>query len=239
MKQLAIIIPMYNEEDNAEKCVRQVSAVINEKVPGARLFAVNDGSKDNTESILKGLESAELPLSVVTYEQNKGYGGALATGMKEAHARGYEYGLVMDSDLTNDPNLIPKFAEVLSTGQFDVIKASRYIEGGGMQGVEMYRQLFTIYGNIVASLLFNMGIKDCTNGFHAVRLSLLANEDFNERGFPFLLEELYVLKKKGARGAEIPYTLTARQDGEGVSKFSYKPEVLWSYFKYALKAAFN
>lgn len=238
MKLLAIIIPMYNEEANAERCAREVCAVLRTRLPEGRLFAVNDGSADKTLEILTRLAS-ELPeLVVVNCERNGGYGKAVATGMNAAHAQGFAFGLVMDSDLTNDPSLIPQFAERLQPNELDLLKASRYIAGGGMRGVPMYRQMYTIVGNRIASLLFGMGIRDCTNGFHAVRLELVAGEKFVERGFSFLLEELLVLKKKRARAAEIPYILTSRSSEGGVSKFSYRPKVLWAYLKYALRAAF-
>lgn len=237
MQSLAIIVPMYNEEANAERCVRGISAVLRECLPGAKLFAVNDGSRDRTAEILRGLESENLPFVFVNCPQNGGYGKAIISGMRAAHSQGFVFGLVMDSDLTNDPALIPLFAEQLATNRFDVIKASRYIPGGGMKGVPAWRQAYTIVGNRLAYLLFGMGIHDCTNGFHAVRLEMVIDVEYQERGFPFLLEELYVLKKRGARGTEIPYTLTARAADEGVSKFSYRPKVLWAYLKYALRAA--
>jgi dolichol-phosphate mannosyltransferase len=235
--KLAVIIPMYEEEANAERCVRAVCDVLAQEVPAARLVAVNDGSKDGTLAVLKRLEAEGLPFIIANHEQNRGYGAALMTGAKEARAAGFEFGLFMDSDLTNDPALIPTFAKKLAGNQYDLIKASRYIEHGGMEGVPLYRQLVTIVGNKVASALFGMGIHDCTNGFHAVRLGLVCDEVFVERGFPMLLEELLALKKKGARATEIPYVLTSRKGGAAASKFTYSPKVVWSYLKYALLAA--
>ncbi|MFN8389999.1 MAG: glycosyltransferase [Bdellovibrionota bacterium] len=237
MRELAIIIPMYNEEANAERCVREVCSVLCEHQPGTELFVVNDGSSDRTAEILGQLSNERLPFRWLNYSPNRGYGGALVAGMKAAHQAGFVYGLVMDSDLTNDPALIPQFAAKLSSGTYDVVKASRYIPGGGMEGVPVYRQMYTIIGNRIAAALFRMGIRDCTNGFHAVRLALISDVQFVERGFPFLLEELYVLKCRRARATEIPYILKSRAADEGESKFTYRPAVLWAYLKYALRAA--
>lgn len=237
MNSLAVIIPMYNEEKHAARCVEAVCGVLSSRLPESKLFAVNDGSTDQTLSILRGLAEKFPALEVVHCEKNGGFGGAVATGMRAAHAKGFVFGLVMDSDLTNDPHLIPQFAAKLSTENFDLIKASRYIPGGGMKGVPKYRQIYSIVGNRIAAMLFNMGIRDCTNGFHAVRLAMVANETFAERGFSFLLEELLILKKKAARATEIPYILTARETEGGVSSFTYRPAVIWAYLKYALRAA--
>jgi len=237
-KKLAVVIPMFNEEMNAERCVRTVTDVLSKKLPAVTLYVVNDGSEDKTAEVLASLTKENLPLKVVTHDINKGYGAALITGGRTAHADGFEYALFMDSDLTNDPELIPKFAEITADGKFDVIKASRYVPGGGMKGVPLYHQAVTIVGNRVASFLFGMGIRDCTNGFRAVRLKLLSGLSFTQNGFPVIAEELYLLKTKKALATEFPYILTSRQKNEGKSKFRYRPRLFYNYLKYALKAAF-
>jgi glycosyltransferase involved in cell wall biosynthesis len=232
---LAVVIPMYDEASGAERCVRTVTSVLAEQLPAARLFVVNDGSRDGTGAVLERLVNEGLPFTFVDLERNAGYGGALRAGAQRADRDGFTFALFMDSDLTNDPALIPAFWGLLSTGRYDVVKASRYVRGGGMRGVPAWRRWYTIVGNRIASRLFGMGIRDCTNGFRAVRLSALRGAELHERGFPSILEELLALKRRGARAAELPYVLTARDDG--ASKFSYAPRVLWAYLKYALLAA--
>jgi dolichol-phosphate mannosyltransferase len=234
--ELAIIIPMYDEEANAERCVRAVCAILSGHLSGAKLIVVNDGSRDRTRAILQALAGEPLPFIHVNHDVNKGYGAALVTGARRAREEGFHFGLFMDSDLTNDPALIPTFADQLAGGRYDLIKASRYVVGGGMEGVPFLRQIPTRAGNWLASRLFGMGIRDCTNGFRAVRLSFVCDFNFQERGFPQIMEELLELKKRGARATEIPYILTARKSGEGRSKFTYRPRVVFRYLKYALKA---
>jgi dolichol-phosphate mannosyltransferase len=235
--RLAVIIPMYNEEIGADLCVRTMLQQIETMKGEVSLFVVNDGSADGTYAILQSLERSGLNFHLVHQTKNQGYGAACLAGAMAALEKGFEFGLFMDSDLTNDPKLISEFWSLLQTNRYDFIKASRYIKGGGMQGVPLRRQLPTILGNFAARVLFGMGIHDCTNGFRAVRLKLLQGVRFQERGFPCIVEELYVLKTKGARGTEIPYTLTKRAEGDQNSKFSYHPSVFKRYLKYALKAA--
>jgi dolichol-phosphate mannosyltransferase len=216
--KLAVIIPMYNEEQGAERCVREVCAVLSREVPDAKLFVVNDGSKDDTKVVLQALAAFGFPFCLVSYSANRGYGSALLVGAAAALEAGFDFGLFMDSDLTNDPALIPQFERAIQ-GPVDVVKASRYIESGGMRGVPLYRQMITRTGNKLASVLFGMGIKDCTNGFRAVRLAMLRD-------------------KQGARATEIPYILTSREEGGGKSKFRYNASTFYRYLKYCVKAAF-
>lgn len=234
---LAVIVPMYNEERGAERCVREVCRVLSDKLPESRLFVVNDGSVDGTEDVLRRLGLERLPLHAISCATNRGYGAALLEGAHAAREAGFDFGLFMDSDLTNDPELIPMFASAVQ-GPVDVVKASRYIANGGMKGVPWFRQLISRVGNTIASRLCRVGIRDCTNGFRAVRLALLADVQLSERGFPSILEEVYLLKRLGARFSEVPYILSARQDKEAGSKFRYNFQTFYRYFKYCFLAAF-
>jgi dolichol-phosphate mannosyltransferase len=231
---------MYNEEEGAERCVHEVCNFIQANIPSCCLFVVNDGSRDHTERVLVQLKAAEpsLPFEIISYKKNCGYGGALVKGAQAAEQAGYAFALFMDSDLTNPPAMIRAFHDIAASGRYDLIKASRYIPGGGMKGVPWNRRIFSNVGNRIASFLFSMGIHDCTNGFRAVRLEILRDICFQESGFPSILEELYHLKRKAARVTEIPSILTARQKGEGVSKFHYNLNTLFGYLKYAIKAGF-
>ncbi len=227
---------MYNEEKVASRCINAVIKELKKVKSKSILIAVNDGSHDKTKEILDILQKKEKKyLHVVHHTKNKGYGGAIQTGIETSLKNGYEFCLTMDSDLTNDPKHIHKFTKMMNSG-YDCIKASRYVKGGKTVGVPLYRRVISQTGNFVASLLFNVGIKDCTNGFRMVRLSKLKGIKFRERNFSIILEEMYYLKKRGSRFTEIPYTLTARTDT--VSHFSYKPRIFYDYFKYVLSAAF-
>ena len=68
---------------------------------------------------------------------------------------------------------------------------------------------------------------------------MIVDAQFHERGFPQIVEELLYLKQKGARVAELPYILSARQAGEGESKFNYRPQMFAAYLKYAVRAALH
>lgn len=235
-KLLAVIIPMYNEENVAERCLRNVLKEIRKEKSKCSLIVVNDGSKDRTRDILDNWQRKEKDLLlVIHHKKNKGYGGALKTGINEAVKMGFEFCLTMDSDLTNDPKYIHAFIDAGNQG-YDCVKASRYISGSKVINVPLYRIIISSFGNMLASILFNVGIKDCTNGFRMARISRLKGLTFKENNFSIILEELYYLKKKGSSFYEIPYTLTARTDSR--SHFSYKPKIFFDYFKYAILACF-
>ncbi len=226
---------MLNEEKVAAACIDAVMKVIQKMKSRTALIVINDGSTDKTAEILARKEKKyHNHLVILNHKKNAGYGAALQSGMKKAIQLGFTWGLHMDSDLTNDPRYIADFAKHMSE-KYDCVKASRYIKGARTKNVPAFRRYVSVMGNFLASSLFNVGIKDCTNGFRMVRLQMLKGIVFKENNFSIILEELYYLKKRHAKFKEIPYTLTARTNS--ISHFVYKPRTFYDYFKYALKSA--
>jgi dolichol-phosphate mannosyltransferase len=233
---LAVVVPMYNEAFGAEECVRRVSAVLDGVRQRSALVVVDDGSSDGTAEIVKRLLADSPRLVLVTHLRNRGYGAALRTGVEEAARGGYDYVLFMDSDLTNDPRHIPDFVALMEEG-YDVIKASRYVKGGGAPGVPAGKRALSWLGNQVARRLLGLPLRDCTNGFRALKTKLLTRMTLEEPRFPVIMEELYQAKYLARTFVEIPSTLTVRAGALRPSSFTFGPSVLWRYLKYPLLAA--
>ena len=225
---------MYNEEAGARACVEAIGPVLRGLAVRSLLIVVDDGSRDSSGSILAALEPEWPELRVVTHAVNRGYGAALRTGVEQAAAMGFTYALFMDSDLTNHPSDIPRFVAKMQEG-YDVIKATRYRYGGRVVGVPGWRVWISRAGNAVARMLFRLPVSDCTNGFRAVRISLLEPLRLNETRFPIIMEELYHLKFVTRSFAEIPVSLTDRTGEQRPTSFLYRPGVFYDYLKYPLK----
>jgi dolichol-phosphate mannosyltransferase len=231
----AVVVPMFNEEHGALRCIQEIGGVLRDLPGSGHLIVVNDGSADRTAEVLKSAQEADSTLSVATHEKNLGYGQALLTGGRTAAGMGCAFVIFMDSDLTNDPRFIPIFAEKIKAG-CDLVKASRYIPGGGVENVPAWRYWISRVGNAFARLLYGLPVHDCTNGFRAIRTELLQKMQIRERGFPAIMEELYWAKILGARVCEVPYILTSRAETLRPSSFEYRPKVFYSYLKYPLMA---
>src|SRR5207249_2326632 len=124
---------------------------------------------------------------------NRGYGAAVRTGIASAQRHGFAYALFTDADLTQDPKYIQDFVVKMREG-VDFIKATRYSLGGSMSGVPFFRATLSRAGNWLARRLLRVPIADCTNGFRAVKVPLLARLPLTENGFPILMEELYYVR---------------------------------------------
>jgi dolichol-phosphate mannosyltransferase len=227
----AVIIPMFNEEDGAKICVDAISSELRKFPLQPKLIVIEDGSSDSTSQILDELECENL--IVMHHLKNLGYGSALNSGIQKAIELGVDYVLFMDSDLTNSPSDIDKFYKKMLEG-FDVIKATRYSDGGGTVGVPAGRLIISKVGNLFAKVLFRLPISDCTNGFRAVKTELLKGLSFRESGFPIIMEELYLLANKATTYCNIPVTLSTRSEGLRATSFVYSYEAYKRYLQYPI-----
>ncbi|HOW43040.1 MAG TPA: glycosyltransferase family 2 protein [Candidatus Omnitrophota bacterium] len=237
IKRACIVIPMYNEERHARQSVGTILAGVRSLPAEVRLVLVDDGSADRTRALLEECAAASPDIvTVIVHPRNKGYGAALRTGIAFAIDNGYEYVLFMDSDLTNHPRYLRAFYDRMLEG-VDYIKASRYGKNAGVSGVPWHRRLVSFCGNSVARLLSGVPLHDLTNGFRAVKTSLLAKIRLTENGFAVIMEELFLVKPLARSYAEIPYVLTSRTAGQGKTHFTYDLKTYAAYLRYALKSA--
>jgi glycosyltransferase involved in cell wall biosynthesis len=226
---------MYNEEVGAEACVRTIADSLRGLAERSLLIVVEDGSADGTSEVLAAVAPQLDNVLVLRHPRNQGYGGALRTGGRAAAERGFGYVVFMDSDLTNDPKYLPLFVDKMRQG-FDLIKASRYIRGGGVDGVPWWRVWISRLGNALACRLYGLPLHDCTNGFRALRSGLFASLPLAENRFPIIMEELYHAARRGWSVAEVPNRLTNRGAEQRPTSFSYRPSTFYRYLKYPCRA---
>lgn len=114
MKQIAIVIPAYNEEANIPALYAEL-----EKVTGNlgefrwEYIFVNDGSEDNSIQVLRRLAEKDGKIRVIDFSRNFGKEIALTAGM---HAIFADAAICMDSDLQHPPDLIPKMVDAWQSG---------------------------------------------------------------------------------------------------------------------------
>lgn len=106
MKILSVAVPCYNSQDYMENCIESL-------VRGGEdmeIIIVNDGSKDNTESIAMSLKEKYPSIIKVISQENGGHGEAVNTGLKNATG---EYFKVVDSDDWVDEEALSKVLKTL------------------------------------------------------------------------------------------------------------------------------
>lgn len=118
---ISIVIPLLNEEENVEEAYRQVKLVLSDMGRPYEMLFVDDGSRDKTLSILKGIASRDVSVRVISFRKNFGQTAAMSAGFD--YARG-KIVIPMDGDLQNDPKDIPRLVAKVEEG-YDVVSGWR------------------------------------------------------------------------------------------------------------------
>ena len=118
---LSVVVPLFNEGSNVEALHGRLVASLARLDRGYELVFVDDGSVDATPEILDRLRSSDPRLVVVRLSRNFGHQAAVSAGLD--HARGCGV-VVMDGDLQDPPEVLPRFVEAWEAGS-DVVYAVR------------------------------------------------------------------------------------------------------------------
>jgi len=114
---ISIIIPVFNESESIGYLLDEVINVMEADKLNFEVIVVNDGSKDNTHSVLKELTLKIKELSVISLRKNYGQTAAMSSGFDNSKG---DIVITLDGDLQNDPNDIPKLVSEINKG-YDLI----------------------------------------------------------------------------------------------------------------------
>ena len=231
MMNLSVVIPMYNEAQNAETTLKRVEEALVSFQGNYEIIAVDDGSIDNTCEVLNCLAQKNEKIRVVSYQKNRGRGMALRTGFKVSRG---EVIVSIDADLSYDPHYIPQICETLEAEKdVDVVLASPYMPGGGVQEVPFLRLWISRLGNRVLRFAMPNRIYTSTGIFRGYRRKVVDSLELESEGKEIHLEILSKVIALGFRVKEIPAVLTGRKKGQ--SKFKFKKtaasHLVFSFFE--------
>lgn len=209
--RVTVVVPAFNEA----LVIREfVEAAVPSLPAGSELLVVDDGSTDETPRLLAELAEEHEVLRVVTHEHNRGIGAALATGFGKASG---DVIVTMDADLSHPVELVTCLAE--GCDEADAVYGSRYVAGGAMDGVPLWRVAVSRFANVVMRLALRTKVRDLTTGMRAFRREAVAGLSTQAAGFEVQLEITVRLLAAGRRIDEVPMVLRNRSAGE--SKMRY------------------
>jgi len=235
--QASIIIPTYNESQNILKILKSISESIPRQIR-VETIVVDDNSPDGTgniveEHIASVKEFANNTINIIHRRTKNGIVAAVVSGIQQAAG---DIIVVMDSDLSHPPNLIPKMLGALKS-KHDLAIASRYMAGGAIEGWNIRRKIISRTATQIAQKCLGVGASDPMSGFFAFRKKIIQDLTFDAIGDKILLQIL--VKARGTNVAEIPYTFTDRQFGAsklGASTMIAYIKSVWKLYRYGRKA---
>jgi len=110
----SVVVPVFNEEGNLVQLDKEIKAVMNSLEGDYEVIYINDGSTDNSLSVLKQLKKVKI----ISLNRNYGQATALDAGFKASQG---EYVISLDADLQNDPKDIPAMIKKLEDENLDVV----------------------------------------------------------------------------------------------------------------------
>ena len=220
---LSVVMPVYNERDTIEGMIARVLAVPNLRI---ELVVVDDGSKDGTSDILRGLQG-KYPFKLFQ-KPNGGKGSALRLGFKEVTG---DLVVIQDADTEYSPEEFPELIELICQGRADVVYGSRFL---GRHRVFLFTHyLGNLFLTFLTNVLYNTMLTDMETCYKAMRIEVLRSFTLDSDGFGIEPEMTAKIFKRGYRVYEVPITYDGRGYDEG-KKITWRDGVvaLWVLLKY-------
>jgi len=163
-RELSIVIPVCDEEKNLTLLHSQLKSVLETLGRSYEVIFVDDGSYDNSFSILEKLHHQDSNVKVIQFRKNFGKAAALSAGFTQARGKII---VTMDADLQDDPREIPNFIQKLDEG-YDLVSGWRSTRQDPFSKI-FFSRLF----NYLTAILTGLRIHDFNCGFKSYRKEVI------------------------------------------------------------------
>lgn len=156
--------PVLNEEVKIGEVVRRTPRPLVDE-----MLVIDDGCTDRSPEVARSLGATVLPMGHVA-----GVGAALRAGYKYALQKGYDVAVVMAGNNKDSPEEIPILLDPIADGRADFVQGSRFLKRDANFGpMPAYRKLATRLHPLLFSVVARRRVTESTNGFRALRTSML------------------------------------------------------------------
>ena len=199
--RILVAIPVYNEVNYAPHVIEKVRRFHDQ------ILFIDDGSTDGTAELLDG-RAARGEIQLHRHPTNRGYGQSIIDAFCYAKRHGYDWVITMDCDEQHEPEVIPKFVELIREDRWDIISGTRYLEARQDNDLPPGDRR-AINATITSTLneLFDWNLTDAFCGFKAHRVSAMIPLRLDETGYAFPLQLWPRVAKAGLRVRELPVRL--------------------------------
>lgn len=223
--QLSVVVPLYNEEGNVALLHQKIVEALQKTGATFEIIFVDDGSKDKTVEIARGLS----PLTLVEFRKNFGQTAAFDAGFKAAQG---DIFITLDGDLQNDPADIPLLLAKMKEG-YDVVSGWRH-----QRRDPFMKKLSSRMANFVRGILIQDHIHDSGCSLKAYRRECFDSVDLFGEMHRFIPA---ILMLDGFTVGEVKVSHHPRVSG--TTKYNWKRGVkgildmifLWFWRKYSMR----
>ena len=172
-----IVMPVANEAETMAQVIDDIMAL-----PYENLYyypVIDDYSKDDTEKIIRQKAEGNPRIKLIYYKESRGVISCYLEGYRQALLDGADRIIEMDGGLSHDPKQIPMYMDKLDQG-YDCVWGSRFIKGGGVSDLPLYRRILSSGGTILANLVLGTRLKDMTSGYEAFQRHVLESINLDQ-----------------------------------------------------------
>lgn len=214
--KLSVVIPAYNEEGSIRETVETLYKVLCDNNIEHEIFVVNDNSDDKTLDILNILKEIISTLHFETNISPNGYGYAVRYGLERFSG---DCVAVMMADLSDDPNDLIRFYNLMYENNLDCVFGSRFIKGGKTTGYPFLKKLINRIANNIVRFVMRIKYNDCTNAFKLYRRTTIEGiKPFLSPHYNLTLELPLKAIVRGYSYAILPNSWCNRKAGESKLK---------------------
>jgi glycosyltransferase involved in cell wall biosynthesis len=211
---VSAFFPCYNDALSIGKMVRDVRESLVEAVSDFEIIVVNDGSSDNSLQVLQELQKEVSELRIVNHEVNRGYGGALLSGIAASTKQWVFY---TDGDAQYDAREISRCIAAV-TESSDVIQGFKIGRGDPLHR----RIIGRVYHHSVR-LLFRLPVRDTDCDFRLMRKTILDKFRLQSTTGVICVEMMHAFNRVNARFVEVGVSHYHRPHGK--SQFFRVPAI--------------
>ena len=205
VSSVSAFFPCYNDAMSIGKMVRDVRESLVEAVSDFEIIVVNDGSSDNSLQVLQELQKEVSELRIVNHEVNRGYGGALLSGIAASTKQWVFY---TDGDAQYDAREISRCIAAV-TESSDVIQGFKIGRGDPLHR----RIIGRVYHHSVR-LLFRLPVRDTDCDFRLMRKSILDKFRLQSTTGVICVEMMHAFNRVNARFVEVGVSHYHRPHGK-------------------------
>lgn len=203
--RISLVLPAYNEESNIVKALEEAITVLSDSsFADFEVIVVNDGSQDQTETLVNQVAKRNLKIRVVNHSGNQGYGAALLTGFSASR---FDYIFFTDADLQFELAEIHKL--LIHRSQYPVVLGYR------CPRMDSQIRLFYALGwNWLNRILFGLRVRDIDCAFKLFQKDVIEKLHIKSRGAMLSAEILIKIRRNGHEWIEVPVAHKPRNAGE-------------------------
>jgi glycosyltransferase involved in cell wall biosynthesis len=169
--KILVIIPAFNAAYTLPELLERTL----QYVTPSELLVVNDGSSDTTRVIAK-----HRGVHIIDHLKNRGKGAALQTGFDFALTQDCDAIITMDGDLQHQPEDIPRFIQLATLQNYDIIIGSRL---HNKKGMPFHRILSNTITTFLVKTRTGINISDSQSGFRFIKKKVLESVRMQSNGF--------------------------------------------------------